>query len=275
MSSGPSFIPSSLTEVAVEATQAGGAVLREHFGGVLDIRYKGEIDVVTQADLKAEAAIVGVIRQHFPDHQILAEEGTTGGADPAHRWIIDPLDGTTNFSHGLPPFSVSVAYEHDGRIEAGVIYDPTQGELFVARRGAGATLNGRSIQVSSVSILRRGLLATGLPYETDRLPLALGQFCAFARRAQAVRRIGSAALDLAYVAAGRFDGYWEASIHSWDIAAGMLLVEEAGGQVTDLAGQPINLNAAHITILTSNGILHPMMLETLDEARPLNLSYLD
>jgi myo-inositol-1(or 4)-monophosphatase len=262
---------SSAVEVAVAATQAGGAILRERFGSVLDIRYKGEIDVVTEADIMAEATIVGAIREAFPDHQILAEEGSTGGSNPDHRWIIDPLDGTTNYSHGLPPFSVSVAYERAGAVQVGVIYDPTQTELFVASRGGGATLNGRPIHVSRVSILRRALVATGFPYEKELLPRALGQFAAFAQRSQAVRRIGSAALDLAYVAAGRFDSYWEASIRAWDIAAGILLVEEAGGTVTDITGQPLDLDAPHITVLTSNGLLHGAMLETLSESRPLTV----
>lgn len=261
----------SMVEIAVAAAQRGGAILREHFGTVLDIRFKGEIDVVTQVDLLAEAAIVELIRETLPDHRILAEEGTTGGSSPEHRWIIDPLDGTTNYSHGLPPFSVSVAYERAGVIEVGVIYDPTQEELFVAERGRGATLNGKPIHVSNVSMLRRALLATGFPYDQERLGIALGQFATLATRAQALRRIGSAALDLAYVAAGRFDAYWEASIHAWDVAAGILLVTEAGGHVTTLGGSQFDLNAPHLSILSSNGTLHQDVLETLAQARPLDI----
>jgi myo-inositol-1(or 4)-monophosphatase len=255
-------------DVALVATRAGGDILQEHFGSVLEIRYKGEIDVVTQVDVMAETAIVSAIRSAFPDHQVLAEEGTTGGSNPRHRWIIDPLDGTTNYSHGLPPFAVSVAYERDGIVQVGVIYDPTHDELFVGSRGGGATLNGQPMHVSNVSILRRGLVATGFPYDKELLPRALGQFAAFAQSAQAVRRIGSAALDLAYVASGRFDAYWEASIHSWDIAAGIILVEEAGGQVSDIRGRPLNLNTPDLTVLASNAILHTAMLETLEDLRP-------
>jgi len=259
-------------EVAIAAAEAGGAILREHFGGELEVRYKGEIDLVTQVDTAAEAAIVGLIRSHFPTHTILAEEGSTGGADRQHRWIIDPLDGTTNYSHGMPPFCVSIAYEHAGELNVGVIYDPTIGELFVAERGKGATLNGRPLHVSNTSVLRRALLATGFPYDAELLPLALSQFVWFARKAQAVRRIGSAALDLAYVAAGRFDGYWEASINSWDIAAGVLLVQEAGGSVTSLNGRPLELDAPGLTALASNGTLHETMRETLSDVRALELT---
>lgn len=258
----------SLVEIAVAAARAGGTVLMDHFGGVLDVRYKGEIDVVTEADEKAEAAIVDIIRDAFPDHRILAEEGSTGGAHAGHRWIIDPLDGTTNFSHALPPFSVSIAHEADGVVDLGVIFDPTRDELFLAERGRGATLNGRPLQVSGVSVLRRALVATGFPYEPERMALALGQFAAFARQAQAVRRIGSAALDLAYVAAGRFDGYWEASIKAWDVAAGAIIVEESGGTVTSIHGEPLDLNASHITILATNRALHETMLTTLATAQP-------
>jgi myo-inositol-1(or 4)-monophosphatase len=269
MAVNPSENLADVLDVALVATRAGGDILREHFGSVLEIRYKGEIDVVTEVDVMAEAAIVSTIRSAFPDHQVLAEEGTTGGSNPRHRWIIDPLDGTTNYSHGLPPFSVSVAYERDGVVQVGVIYDPTQDELFVASRGGGATLNGQPMHVSNVSVLRRALVATGFPYEKELLPRALGQFAAFAQRAQAVRRIGSAALDLAYVAAGRFDAYWEASIRAWDIAAGVILVEEAGGKVSDIAGRPLDLNSPHLTVLASNAVMHTTMLETLENARPI------
>lgn len=250
-------------EVAVAAARAGGEILREHFGTVLDVRYKGEIDVVTEVDEAAEATIVSMIREAFPTHRILAEEGSTGGDDPSHLWIIDPLDGTTNYSHGMPQFSVSIAYQQDGVIEAGIIYEPSLDELYVAVKGAGATLNGKPIHVSVVEILRRALVATGFPYERERLPLALRQFGLFAERAQAVRRIGSAALDLAYVAAGRFDAYWETVIQPWDIAAGLLLVEEAGGRVTTTSGGPMDLADGELNIVATNGRLHTIVLETL------------
>lgn len=259
-------------DVAIAAAKAGGAILRDHFGTELQVRYKGEIDLVTQVDEAAEAAIVGLIRAQFPTHTILAEEGSTGGDDRGHRWIIDPLDGTTNYSHGMPPFCVSIAYERAGELSVGVVYDPTIGEMFVAERGKGATLNGKAIHVSSTSVLRRALLATGFPYDAALMPLALSQFVWFARRAQAVRRIGSAALDMAYVAAGRFDGYWEASIHSWDIAAGVLLVEEAGGVVTSIHGRPLDLETPELTVLASNGTLNETMRETLADVRALDLT---
>jgi myo-inositol-1(or 4)-monophosphatase len=258
-------------DIAIAAAEAGGAILRSHFGTELQVRYKGEIDLVTQVDEAAEAAVVELIRRRFPTHTILAEEGSTGGEDREHRWIIDPLDGTTNYSHGMPPFCISIAYERAGDLNVGVIYDPTIGEMFVAERGKGATLNGKPIHVSNTSVLRRALLATGFPYDAELLPLALSQFVWFARRAQAVRRIGSAALDLAYVAAGRFDGYWEGFIHSWDIAAGVLLVEEAGGTVTALNGRPLDLQNPDLTALASNGTLHETMRETLADVRVLDL----
>lgn len=252
------------------AARAGGAVLREHIGTALEVRYKGEIDVVTQVDDAAEAAIVEVIRRHYPNHRILAEEGSTGGDDPHHRWIIDPLDGTTNYSHGLLSFAVSVGYERDGRVEVGVIYDPNLDELFVGERGAGATVNGRPMAVSSVEILRRSLLATGFPYDAERLPRAISQFASLSRQAQAVRRIGSAALDMAYVAAGRFDAYWEDSPSAWDIAAGIVLVEEAGGKVTELDGAPVVLGSGAQPVLASNGRLHLTMIDALSRAEMLS-----
>ena len=254
------------SELAIQAARAGGATLRESYGRVRSVRFKGEVDLVTEVDLRAERTITDLIRSRFPSHRILAEEGTIGGGDTAHRWLIDPLDGTTNYAHGLPIFCVSVGYELEGRMAVGVIYDPSQDELFVARAGAGATLNGRPLAVSAEIELRRALLTTGFPYDRTRLSKALGQFDAFSRRAQAVRRIGSAALDLAWVAAGRFDAYWESVVFPWDVAAGSLIAVEAGARVTDLGGAPFAVEAGEI--VASNGHLHDAILDVLGSARP-------
>src|SRR5215210_4663073 len=228
-----------VAELAAEAARAGGAVLREAYGRVHSVRFKGEVDLVTEVDLRAERTITDLIRSRFPDHRILAEEGTIGGDDAAHRWLIDPLDGTTNYAHGVPVFCVSVGYELEGRMAIGAIYDPSRDELFIARAGRGATANGQPLAVSTQVELGRALLATGFPYDRVLLPRALDQFNTLSRRTQAVRRIGSAALDLAWVAAGRFDAYWETVVQPWDIAAGSLIAAEAGARLTDLAGAPL------------------------------------
>src|SRR5690242_8926282 len=199
-------------EVAIRAALAGGRILRHGIGQIREIRHKGEVDLVTEIDLASEEAVVEVIRDSFPDHRILAEEGSVGGQDPRFRWIVDPLDGTTNYAHGFPFFCVSVGYEEDGQVAAGVIYDPVMDELFVAERGAGASVNGRSLATSTVDRVSQALLTTGFPYDRSKLPRALRQFERMSYRSRAVRRMGSAALDLAYVAAGRLDAYWEASI---------------------------------------------------------------
>ena len=251
-------------ELAAEVARAGGAVLRESFGRVRSIQFKGEVDLVTEVDVRAERTIVGLIRERFPTHQVLAEEGSRGGDDPTHRWIVDPLDGTTNYAHGLPIFCVSVAYELEGQVAVAAIYDPCQDELFAARAGGGATLNGRPLAVSATDELIRCLLATGFPYDRTRLPAALAQFNVMSARAQAVRRVGSAALDLAWVGAGRFDGYWEGIVRPWDVAAGWLIAAEAGARVTDLAGAPYALATEHI--LATNGLVHDVVLQALREA---------
>lgn len=248
-------------ELAVEAARSGGAILRASYGQVHSVRFKGEVDLVTEVDLRAERTITEMIRARFPDHRILAEEGTIGGGDPRHRWVIDPLDGTTNYAHGVPVFCVSVGYELEGRVAVGVIYDPSLDELFVARAGGGATLNGRPLAVSDEAELRRALLTTGFPYDRARLPRALAQFSALSQQAQAVRRIGSAALDLAWVAAGRFDAYWETVVSPWDVAAGSLIAAEAGARVTDLTGAPFHPEAGHV--LASNPHLYDAVMGAL------------
>ncbi len=226
------------------------------------VDYKGSIDPVTEADTGAERLIIKTIRERFPGDDILTEESSDQRRESARRWIIDPLDGTTNFSHGFPFWCVSIAFEERGRVEAGAVYSPVLAELFTARRGQGAYLNGRRLRVSSQGRLDRGLLATGFPYDvhTSRND-NLNYFRRFIKRAQAVRRPGSAAMDLAYVACGRFDGFWEMKLKPWDMAAAALLVSEAGGRVTDFAGKGFSIYKPEC--LASNGRMHGKMVKAL------------
>lgn len=213
-----------------------------------------------------------VLAERFPDHDILAEElgATARGRTPSrYRWVFDPLDGTTNYAHGLPIFCSSLALEIDGRSDVGAIYDPTRHELFTAERGLGARLNGETMQVSSTAQLLDSLLVTGFPYDVHLQSEHLVElFGAFLGRARAVRRLGSAALDLCYVAAGRFDGFWEQHLKAWDVAAGALLVEEAGGRMTGIDGAPFDAAAGHL--IASNGALHDQMLAVVEEFRSRN-----
>jgi myo-inositol-1(or 4)-monophosphatase len=253
-----------LATVAVEA----GRLLRDKLNDRHTVQYKGEINLVTEADCLSETLIVERIRRSFPGHDILSEESpeTTNGS--GFRWIIDPLDGTTNYAHQYPVFCVSIALEVAGEIRLGAVYNPMLDELFTAEKGAGAFLNGDRIAVSRTEDLNRGLLATGFPYDIreDRNN-NINYFTAFAMNAQAVRRAGSAALDLAYVAAGRFDGFWELKLMPWDIASGWLLVTEAGGVVTDLSGGPFGLRSPHM--LAGNGLINNEMLRILSKTDPL------
>lgn len=249
---------------AVDGALACGRIHRQHFRHDLAIHKKGRIDLVTAADLAAEQMFRELIARRFPDHAVIGEESA---ADPGVlaapvQWIIDPVDGTTNFAHGLALFSVSIALRIDGRLEVGVVYDPIAEELFTAERGGGSRLNGRPIQVSRTAALVDAMLCTGFPYTVgeDRAR-QVNVFGAFLGEAQAVRRLGSAALDLAYVAAGRFDGFWEEHLHPWDIAAGVLLVEEAGGSVSGMDGRELDLFAGHI--IASNGPLHDGMSDVI------------
>lgn len=252
-------------EVAEEAARAAGQVLREHLGHVA-VEYKGAIDLVTEADREAERVIISRIRAAFPEHGFLAEESGRDKADSDWVWLIDPLDGTTNYAHGLPLFAVSIALQAQGELVIGVVYDPLRDELFSAEKGNGAWLNETPLKVSDQHQLQRSLLVTGFPYsikETDHHNL--DHFANFLMEAQAVRRLGSAAIDLAYVAAGRMDGYWEVSLNAWDMAAGALLVTEAGGRVTDLRGRPFHVEGRQI--LATNGHLHEPMLAVLQRGR--------
>jgi myo-inositol-1(or 4)-monophosphatase len=255
---------SVVAEVAAAAARAGGEILRESYGRVHSVRYKGATDLVTEVDVKAERTIVALIRERFPTHQVLAEEGSVGGDDARHRWIIDPLDGTTNYAHGLRMFSVSVGYERDGKLAAGAVYDPSQDEMYLASAGGGATVNGQPISVSSTDTLIRALLATGFPYEREMRPIALRQFNGLSMQTQAVRRIGSAALDCCWVAAGRFDGYWENIVNAWDVAAGVLIAVEAGAMVTDVRGGPYQVDCG--SILIAPPAMHPLILAAVTEA---------
>jgi myo-inositol-1(or 4)-monophosphatase len=213
-----------------------------------------------------------VLAERFPDHDILAEElgATAATRTPSRfRWVFDPLDGTTNYAHGLPIYCSSLALEIDGRAEVGAIYDPTRKELFTAERGEGARLNGTPLQVSSTAALIDSLLVTGFPYDVHkRAEDLVGLFGAFLGRARAVRRLGSAALDLCYVAAGRLDAFWEQHLHAWDVAAGALMLEEAGGTITGIDGSPFDVEAGHL--IASNGRIHDEMVRVIREFRTRN-----
>jgi myo-inositol-1(or 4)-monophosphatase len=250
---------------AIQTAREAGRLLAEKFGRVIQIQDKGDIDIVTEADLAAERLVVESIRSYYPRHAVLAEEAghvdARGGGESDYKWIVDPLDGTTNYAHGYPVFCVSVALEHKGKIVLGVVYDPIREELFAAERGEGATLNGRRIRVSDTEELNRSLLCTGFPYDVREREEFARHFSNFIMKAQAVRRDGAAALDLAYVAAGRFEGFWEEGLRPWDVAAGVILVEEAGGKVTRYDGTPFEIY--NPPILASNGLVHEQMMRVL------------
>ncbi len=234
--------PDQLRRTAEEGARLAGRILADRFLGERTIEFKGGIDLVTDADKASEEALLAFLRKRHPDHAILAEEsGAIQGSDSL-RWLVDPLDGTTNYSHRVPHFCVSVAVEGPGGVLAGAVYDPMLDELFSAARGQGATLNGRPLRASTVSTLNRALLCTGFPYDVRERPEGpVGLFTRLILHAQGMRRTGSAAMDLAYVAAGRFDGFFEFGLKPWDIAAGALLVEEAGGVVRHISGEPFDV----------------------------------
>lgn len=249
---------------AIETARDAGQILLEKFGRKINISLKGDINLVTEADLASEKLIIERIRSYYPKHAILAEEsGDAVLLDGVNKWkwIIDPLDGTTNFAHGYPCFCVTLALEHDGEIVVGVTFDPTRNELFAAEKGKGAALNNKPIRVSETEKLSDALIVTGFPYNFKEKPDFARHLTDFLLHSRGVRRDGSAAIDMAYVACGRFDGFWEEGLNPWDVAAGLLLIEEAGGQVSYYTGEKYNIYSPPIA--ASNGLIHGEMLRVL------------
>ena len=253
---------------AAEIAREAGARLREFLAQGVETEYKGDVDLVTVADRTVEKLIRGRLGEAFPAHGIYGEEGTRERMEGEYRWYVDPLDGTTNFAHGFPQFCVSMGLEQrpaglepdqDGTLVAAVVYDPTRDELYTAERGQGATLNGRPMRVSRIPVLAEALLSTGFPSRKRHQSPNVHFYQEFTLRSHGVRRAGSAALDLAYVAAGRLEAFWEFNLNPWDTAAGILLVEEAGGSVTDFAGNPFKLDSREI--LASNGLIQAELVE--------------
>ncbi len=259
-----------LLATAVDIVLRAGEIQMARFGQPIEVVKKGEIDLVTDADLAVEAMFRQVIAERFPAHAVLAEESgetrASAASDRTHRWVFDPIDGTTNYAHGLPVFCSSLALEINGTVEIAAVYDPTRRELFTAERGAGAYLNGSRLRVSTTARVIDSLLVTGFPYDIHDNPGdILGLFGVFVGRARAVRRLGSAALDLCYVGAGRMDGFWEQRLKPWDVAAATLVVVEAGGVVTGIDGTALEIRAGHV--LATNGPLHAEMLEHIAQFR--------
>jgi myo-inositol-1(or 4)-monophosphatase len=249
----------SFLDVAIETAREAGAILLAEFDRPVKISYKGEVDIVTQADKRSEELIVSRLRSHFPKHAIVAEEGGGTESDSPFRWHVDPLDGTTNFAHGYPCFAVSLGLVEAGEPIVGVVFQPVTGELFTAVKGEGAYLNQKKITVSRIETLATSLLATGFPSAKRAQSSNIHYYWDFTLRSHGVRRDGSAAMDLAAVACGRFEGFWEFGLKTWDAAAGILLVREAGGTVTQFDGRPYNLGDREM--LASNGKVHEEMKE--------------
>ena len=248
---------------AMQTAREAGQILLEKFGKIKHITKKGDINLVTEADLASESLIIERIKSYYPKHSILAEESGMAVVDgnSTWKWIIDPLDGTTNFAHCYPCFCVTLALEHEGNIVVAVTYDPTRNELFAAEKGNGATLNNKKIRVSETEKLSESLLVTGFPYDFKRKEDFARHLTTFLLNARGVRRDGSAAIDMAYIACGRFDGFWEEGLNPWDMAAGGLLIEEAGGQITDYKGEPFSIYQP--PMCASNGLIHGEMLQVL------------
>ena len=257
---------SELLSTAESTAREAGALLRDFYHRGVRTEYKGDVDLVTEADRASEALIVSRLRAAFPSHGVFGEEGAREALDSEFRWYIDPLDGTTNFAHGFPAFCVVLGCERrasalgadeDGEMVAGVIYDPLRDEMFAAERGAGATLNGAPLHVSRAKLLQESLIATGFPSHKRHLSPNVHFYQEFTLRSHGVRRAGSAALDLAYVASGRLDGYWEFNLNPWDTSAGYLLVEEAGGRITHFDGSKFTLDSREV--FATNGLIHDEM----------------
>lgn len=260
--------PDQFLDTAIAAALAAGRLQRARFATDLAVDLKGAKDLVTELDTASEALIVSMLLDRFPRHGILAEEGSYPEGDGQHTWIIDPIDGTTNFAHGFPWFCSSIALERDGQLQVGVIYNPMSDELFSASAANGAFLNGRRITVSQRSPLAASLLGTGFPYDCATHPENnFEAFIRFQKAARGIRRAGAAALDLAYLAAGRLDGFWELKLKPWDVAAGTLLVQEAGGQVSAFDGSAYHVR--NHRILASNGLIHQEMIDLLAQGGTL------
>lgn len=249
----------SARDVAYEA----GKMLKQNFHKKGEIYYKGEVNLVTSADNQSQKLIFKRLSSLYPGHDFLAEEGLKKQKNAEFRWIFDPLDGTTNYAHKFPIFCVSLALEQEGEVICGVVYDPMRMEMFWAAKGKGAYLNRERIRVSSINDLGESLLATGFPYDIRQSKINnVNHFTNFLLRSQAVRRCGSAALDLCYVACGRFDGFWELKLNPWDVAAGALIVQEAGGRASDFSGKGFNIY--HPEVLATNGLIHQQMIHVLN-----------
>ncbi len=256
----------TLSDLERLARQAG-EILRLGYEQEHQVDYKGAIDLVTEVDHQSEKLLLGEIQRLFPGHRIISEEIGLVGGSPGDQWYVDPLDGTVNYAHGIPIFTTSIAYAHDGVVNLGVVYDPMRDEMFAAERGQGARMNGRSLQVSQVTEFQRSLFVTGFPYDAWSTPRNnIDYFGRFTKLTQGVRRLGSAALDLCYVAAGRVEGYWELGIKSWDVAAGGLVATEAGATVTNVHGQADYL-IPPCSVLAANAGLHEQMLAVLKEEK--------
>jgi myo-inositol-1(or 4)-monophosphatase len=253
-----------LTFLETLARQAG-EILRSGYGRSHKIGYKGAIDLVTEIDRESDAFLIGKIRQSFPDHSLITEESGALDGQQSSRWFVDPLDGTVNYAHHIPIFAVSIAYQEEGLVRLGVVYDPMRDECFSAERGAGARVNGEPIHVSETRTLNESLLVTGFPYDVRTNPMNnLDQFARLTMRSQGVRRLGSAALDLSYVGAGRFDAFWELSLGPWDVAAGGLIAEESGAIVTDMQGGSDYFSPPQSILASAPGI-HAELLQALNE----------
>ncbi len=249
----------SYLDTAVDIAREAGALLANFFERRIPFELKGDFDLVTEADRASEKLIVERLRSHFPTHNIVAEEGGGHTSGSEYRWFVDPLDGTTNFAHGFPVFNVTLALERAGELIAGVVFDPTRPEMFTAERGSGAYLNNRRIHVSKAKRIEESLVATGFPSQKRHQNVNIHYYYQLAMISHGVRRAGSAAIDLAYVASGRLDGFWEFGLKPWDMAAGILLVEEAGGACSDMQGAKASLHGPHL--LADNGAIHAAMIE--------------